>query len=71
LLNQDFTLDQVIDKHWKQDRALELFYFNQKNNQQIAAGTSKADENSNSHPEPNSTNGSMSSSSSTTSNKNT
>lgn len=57
LLNEDSTLDQVLDKHWKQNRPLELYYFNQKHN-------SKSDEASNNHE---SNNGTSSCSSSTSS----
>lgn len=58
LLNEDSTLDQVLDKHWKQNRPLELFYFNQRPNPK------SEDTNSNNHE---SNNGASSCGSSTSS----
>lgn len=31
LLSQNLTLEQVIDKYWKQNRPIEIFYFNNSN----------------------------------------
>lgn len=52
-LNPNLTLEQVVDKYWKQNRPLELFYFNHKSNGHSSTNL-KNDEHSNTNSNTNS-----------------
>lgn len=65
LLNEDNTLDQVIDKHWKHNRPLELYYYNQKLNSKHEYSSSNGNNIGNHHE----ANNGVSSCSSSTSSK--
>ena len=67
LLNHNFTLEQVIDKYWKQNRPLELFYLLKTSIQQTGAAAHGNHTNTNGVNENATSSSSISSNSSTSS----